>query len=424
MNGMYNRSIEKAFGRRALMRMGAGLLVGGWSGRRGLGQEGAVEHPAGQPRLKVTRVTTYLLRHRLQHAFGASVSVPLPTTRKALLVKIETDAGLVGWGETAPISGARGTIDEQIAPLLIGQNPLDYRRLWRLMWGANFGNGLAVGAVDTALNDIRGKAMNMPITQLFGGPVRRRVPTYASAMDYTDGRAMEEHYPKAARDALQRGFKAMKMRVGRYSVARESKVAAEVRDLVGPNVQLMADGNGAYTAGNAIRMAHALNELDFEFLEEPLPQVAPRYTGYADLRGKMPLPLAGGEAVDSRGSALQLIDRRAFDIIQPDISLCGGLGEALFIAELAQLAGIRCIPHCWGGDILIAATVQLLALLYDPHWGLPTDTPMLELDQSENPWRDGLAVEPLRMQDGFMEVPTKPGLGIEVDEEVVKQYAV
>ena len=104
--------------------------------------------------------------------------------------------------------------------------------------------------------------------------------------------------------------------------------------------------------------------------------------------------------------------------------MCGGIGEALFISEMAALSGIRSIPHCWGGDIVIAASAHLLSLIADPHWGLPTDTPMLELDLSENPWRNGLAKNPITVRDGFAHVPTKPGLGIEVDEAVVKKYAI
>jgi len=424
MKRNHNPSLKNRSGRRDVLRLGAGLLAGGVVGRFSPAESQAAEILSGQPKLKITSVKTFLLRHQLKRPFGASVSVPLPKTREALLVKIETDEGLVGWGETAPISGARGTIEDHLGPRLIGENPLAYRHLWRTLWGANFGNGLAVGAVETALNDLRGKAMNLPVSELFGGRMRDRVPVYASAMDYTEGLEIEAHYPEAAVKTVQRGIKAMKMRLGRYSVAREAKVAAAVREAVGPEVQLMADGNGAYTMGNALRMGHVLHELDFEFFEEPLPQLAPQYTGYATLRQKMPLPLAGGEGLDSRASAKLLIDRRAVDILQPDISLCGGLGEVLFISELAKLASIRCIPHCWGGDILIAATIQLLSLMHDPHWGFPNDTPMLELDQSENPWRDGLATERFELRDGMMTVPTKPGLGIEVDEEVVKQYAV
>ncbi|MCA9124584.1 MAG: mandelate racemase/muconate lactonizing enzyme family protein [Planctomycetaceae bacterium] len=408
--------------RRDALRFGAGLLASGMLGSTPF-DAFATEESELQPQLTITSVKTFLLRHTLKRPFGVSVSVPLGKTRQALLIKIETDEGLVGWGETAPISGTRGTIVDDLTPRLLGQNPLEYRRLWRELWGPNFGNGLAVGGVETALNDLRGKALNLPVAELFGGRMRDQVPVYVSALEYVEGREIEEHYPETAIKMVEQGHKAIKMRLGRYSVAREAKVAAAVRDAVGPGVQLMVDGNGGYTMANAVRMGHALNELGFEFFEEPLPQ-SPKYAGYDELRRKMPLPLAGGEAVDSRGSAKQLIDRRAIDIIQPDISLCGGLGEVLFISEMAKLSSIRCLPHCWGGDILIAATTHLLSLLPDPHWGLPTDTPMLELDQSENPWRDGLAIERLELEEGFIKVPTKPGLGIEVDEDVVKHYAV
>ena len=348
----------------------------------------------------------------------------LPTTREALLVRIDTDQGLVGWGETSPISGTRGTIDNQLAPRLIGENPLAYRRLWRNLWGANFGNGLAVGAVETALNDLRGKALNLPVAELFGGRFRDQVPVYVSALNYVNKPAIEEEYPKVAAEMVARGHRAVKMRLGRYSVAREARVARDVRDTVGPDVKLLADGNGAYTQGSALQMARVLSDLDFEYFEEPLPQVTPNYTGYEELRRKMPLPLAGGEGLNSRAAGRDLIQRGCFDIIQPDISLCGGLGEALFIAELAALSGVRCIPHCWGGDIVIAASAHLLSLLPEPHFGLPTDTPMLEIDQGENPWRDGLAKQPLTVRDGFITVPKKPGLGIEINEDVVRQYSV
>jgi D-galactarolactone cycloisomerase len=185
----------------------------------------------------------------------------------------------------------------------------------------------------------------------------------------------------------------------------------------------MADGNAAYTMESAVRMGHVLNEQKFECFEEPMPQ-SPKYAAYEELRERLPLSLAAGEAVDGRASAKELINRRAMDIIQPDVSLCGGFAEALFIAEMAALSGIRIIPHCWGADILIAATVQLLSILPDPHWGFPTDTPLLELDQSENPWRDGLTKGTFPLQDGMVNVPTGPGLGITVDEQMVKEFSV
>ncbi|MFN7922014.1 MAG: mandelate racemase/muconate lactonizing enzyme family protein [Bryobacteraceae bacterium] len=375
------------------------------------------------PKLKITAVRTFRLRHKLSRPFGVSVSVPLDKTRETLLVKIETDAGLTGWGETAPIGGTRGAIDESLGPRLIGENPLEYRRLWRLLWGPNFGNGLAVGALDIALNDVRGKALNLPIAELFGGRLRDRVPAYASAMNYLEGIEPEEQFPKEAAEKVRQGFKALKMRIGRYPVAREAKFIAAVRATVGPDIRLFADANAAYTVATALEMGHELHRLGFEAFEEPLPQ-SPKYAGYEDLRRRLPLSLAAGEAVDSRAAAKELIDRRVMDIIQPDVSLCGGIGEALAIAEMAALSGIRCMPHCWGSDIVIAATTNLVSLLPEPHPGFPTDPPLLELDQSENPWRNGLAKDPLHFENGSMAVPVKPGLGIEVNEEVVKRYAV
>ena len=413
--------MPKSIRRRELLRMGATAFAGGVVG--GIGSVAGAATAATPPKLKITSVQTFLLSHRLKRPFGASVSVPLSQTRETLLVKIESDQGLVGWGETAPISGARGTIDDHLAARLLGRNPLEYRRLWRELWGPNFGNGLAVGGIETALNDLRGKALNLPVAELFGGRYRDRVPVYVSALNYVEGRDIEDEYPQVAGEMVQQGHKAIKMRLGRYSVAREAAVVEQVRQVVGPETKLMADGNGAYTMSTAVRMGHRLHELGFEFFEEPLPQ-APKYAGYAELRRKLPLSLAAGEVLDSRATAKQLIDGRAMDIIQPDLSLCGGLGEALFIAEMARLSGIRCIPHCWGGDIINAASVHLLSLIPEPHWGLPTDTPLMELDYGENPWRDGLAKNPIAVNDGFISVPTTPGLGIEVNEDVVREYAV
>ena len=415
-----------ATNRRDLLKLGAGTVTASWAAAAGTSRaaQGADDGAVNWPKIKITKVTTYLLECELERAFGASVSVPLDKKRDALLVKLETDSGLVGWGETSPINGARGTIDKFLAPRLIGRNPLEYRALWRSLWGANFGNGLAVGAVEMAINDLRGKALGMPVAELFGGRFRDTIPVYVSALDYVEGIAIEEWYPRRAEKMVAAGHKAIKMRLGRYSVKRESKVVQAVRRAVGPDIKLMADGNGAYTMANALKMAHYLRTFDFEFLEEPMPQRSNNYPGYDVLREKMPLPLAGGEALDSREAAKALIDRRAFDIIQPDASLCGGMGEVVFISELAQLSGVRCYPHCWGADIVIAATVQTLALVPDPHFGLPTDTPFLELDQSENPWREGLAKGQIEVQDGFVRVPRKPGLGITVDEELVQKYAV
>ena len=154
------------FGRRTLFQSAALMVAGGVSGLGlpSVSADDAIDHTSQKPH-KIASIKTFLLRHTLKKPFGVSISVPFDRTREALLVRIETDSGLVGWGETSPINGARATIDEHVGPTLIGQNPLEYRRLWRNMWGSNFGNALAVGALDMALNDVRGKALNLPIAE-------------------------------------------------------------------------------------------------------------------------------------------------------------------------------------------------------------------------------------------------------------------
>jgi D-galactarolactone cycloisomerase len=370
--------------------------------------------------MKVTSVETFHVQSPLPRGLGPSTYYY--HFRDALLVKISTDEGLVGWGETAPMAGVRATIDKDIGPMLVGQNPLDHRRLWRQMWGPNFGNGLAVGAVDIALHDIWGKALNMSITDLYGGRLRQRVPAYASALTYNEGIDPLDNYPEDAARLVEQGFRAIKLRLGGEPLAKDVRVASAVRDAVGPDVLLTADGNGAYTLSSAIQMGKELERLRFYWWEEPLPQ--PNYTAYEVLTDKLDIAIAAGEGLDSRGAFKEVIARRAMDIVQPDPCLCGGIRECLFVGELARLYGIQCIPHCWSGAIVVAAVLHVLALLPDPSWARVTETPMLELDVVENPFREDLVTQPFRVRDGLVDVPTGPGLGIEVNEDVIKHYLI
>ncbi|HEV3006097.1 MAG TPA: enolase C-terminal domain-like protein, partial [Pirellulales bacterium] len=136
------------------------------------------------------------------------------------------------------------------------------------------------------------------------------------------------------------------------------------------------------------------------------------------------IAVAGGEVLESRASARDHIVKRSFDVIQPDVTLCGGVAEALFIAEMARLVSVQCVPHCWSGAVAIAATLHVLALLPSYTWGLTSDEPMLEFDTYENPFRDEVVVKPFELKEGQVEIPTGPGLGIEVDEDVVRKYLV
>lgn len=371
--------------------------------------------------MKITAVDTYYVRHELPRRIGPSTFYY--GYRESLLVKISTDEGLVGWGETAPMAGTRATIEGQLKATLLGKDPLQYRPLWRELWGPNFGDPLAVGAVDIALHDLRGKALNLSIAELFGGRLRARVPVYASAMNYTEGVDPLQQYPnEAARLVQERGLRALKMRLGGQPLKRDAAVARAVREAVGPDIKLMADGNGAYTLGSAIQMGRALEELNFYWFEEPLPQ--PGYVGYEVLSAALDINIAAGEVLGSREPAKEVLQRRAMDIIQPDISLCGGIGECLFIAELARLWGVPCMPHAWGGGVTLLATIHLLSLLPDASWARETETPMLEFDVYENPFRDEVLAQPIQIKDGMVDVPTGPGLGVEILEDVLLRYRV
>lgn len=372
--------------------------------------------------IKITKVETFHVQHKFKKPIGPS-TVYIPV-RDTLLVKISTDSGIVGWGEAADVGGTQEIIENKLAKILVGKNPLEHRKLWRTLWGANFGDGRAVGGVDLALNDIRGKAHGVPVYALYGGKVRDKLFAYASSMNYTEGVDPEEQHPAEAKELVKRGFRSLKARTGRYGPKKDIAVLTKVREAVGPDIRLQTDGNGGMTFAQAIGFGKELEKLDFYFLEEPLPQRGPFYPGYPELAEALDITLAGGEVIDSRLNAKDLIVKKAFDIIQPDPMLCGGIGECIAIAEFASLFGVLTHPHCWGSAPAIAATMHTVACIPDFTWGFSTDQPMLEIDVYENPFRDELTSFKFTVKDGYIDLPTKPGLGIDIDEDVIKKYLV
>ncbi|HLJ12275.1 MAG TPA: mandelate racemase/muconate lactonizing enzyme family protein [Planctomycetaceae bacterium] len=399
-------------------------VAGSYGVLAGIGAVASAESFAAAPATKpsaltITNVETFSLAHKLPKAIG--VSTALSNVRDALLVKITTDSGLVGWGETSDVGGTRGIIEDHLKTVLLGKNPLEHRKLWRALWGANFGDGRAVAGVDIALHDLRGKALGQSVAEMYGGRQQDKIMAYAAAMNYTEGVRPEDQYPAEAAALVKRGFLAMKIRTGRFENRRDLAVLAKVRETVGAEIRLLTDGNGAFTLPQAVKFGKELDKLDFYCFEEPLPQGL-NYAGYDVLTQSLDIAVAGGEALDSRSSARDHVVKRSFDIIQPDVTLCGGVAEVLFIAEMARIFSVQCIPHCWSGAIAIAATLQVLSLLPPYTWGFTSDQPMLEFDVFENPFRDEIVANPFQIKNGHVSVPTGPGLGIEVIEERVKKY--
>ena len=406
--------------RRDWMRAGF-TAVGGLAAWSPLRQLAFADEARGKPSaLTITKVETFALEHKLAKSVGPSVAQS--NIRDSLLIKISTDSGLVGWGETADVGGTHGIIEEHLKQVLLGKNPLEHRKLWRAMWGANFGDGRAVAGCDIALHDLRGKALGQSISDMYGGRQRDKVMGYAAAMNYTVGVPPEEQHPAEAAALAKRGFLAMKIRTGRDGFKRDLAVIQKIRDAVGPDVRLLTDGNGALTLPQAVKFGKELEKLDFYCFEEPMPQ-SPNYAGYDELTRSLDIAVAGGEVLDSRATAREHIIKRSFDIIQADVSLCGGIAEVLFISEMARLFGIQAMPHCYAGAIVIAASLHVNSLL-PPHFQGFTggDEPMMEFDVSDNPFREEIVTKKLELKNGYFDVPTGPGLGIEINEDLVRKY--
>ena len=217
------------------------------------------------------------------------------------------------------------------------------------------------------------------------------------------------------------GITGFKLRIGREPPGVEIpmlvQLAADQNAIGSAGLDLMADGNAAYTPAQALDVGRALAGAGYRWFEEPIP--TDDYAGYASLRARLPVPLAGGESVQSRGAARRLIEQATVDIIQPDPTICGGIGDALFIAELARQNAIQMHPHACNGAIALAATLQLIAVLpRATRMGgqRPLDEPLLEYDFGENPLRTELLTTPPQLLDGRFAIPTGPGLGVAVDE--------
>ena len=373
--------------------------------------------------MKIVAIETFDLTCPLEQPFGWSQG--WLDQRSTTLVKVTTDDGLVGWGEGA----AASLIDGLLAPLLIGQDPMDRAGLWERMFHALYNGNNAVGlagsalsALDIALWDLAGKATGLPICALLGGKVRDKVAVYATGLYYTEGE-FPDRLLDEARGYVAAGFKGMKTKVGGLSIAEDVARVRALRDAIGPDINLMVDANEAYNATTAIRIGQKLADLDLVWFEEPVN--AQDLDAYLEVKAALPMAIAGGENLRTRYEFKPYLTRRAYDIVQPDIMHCGGITEMQRICAMANACGIQVNPHVWGSPVMIAATLHLAATLppcpparnAQPYM----QEPVMEFDRTPSAIRQELCAVPFDQEDSFVRVPTGPGLGIEVDEEVVER---
>ena len=381
--------------------------------------------------MKITGVTTYVLEGLLgNNAFGWSLWIT--DRRQTVLCVIYTDEGIEGVGEALYVGGpakiAASMIKEAYAPLLIGKDPLDNAVIWDFLYNRTRDQGMkglpitALSAVDIALWDIKGKALKLPVSKLLGGTYRDKAHVYATGL-------YEPQNVPSVKDALvdealgykKDGFSAMKLKIG-YGIETDMSYVMAVREAIGDGVLLMVDANHAYNAAEAIRLARKMERYDVYWFEEPVPPED--IDGYVEVKQKSNILIAGGECEYTRFGFRELITRRAVDILQPDLCATGGFTEMMRIIALASAWNVPIMPHVWGTNVGLAASLQLFAVLpHFPERRFPAE-PFFEYDRSPHPLRDKVTHEKFVMKDGYIDIPQRPGLGITLDTDFVKKHTI
>jgi D-galactarolactone cycloisomerase len=264
----------------------------------------------------------------------------------------------------------------------------------------------AIGALDTAFWDLRGKSQGKSIWQLLGG-TRTTCPAYASALLWST----PEELAKEAQRHLARGFRRMKLRMARSEEYDTAAVRA-VRKAIGPNNDLMADASMRYHLKLAQRMGKFLSEQNVFWFEEPFQPED--IDSFAALRGTVPIRVAAGENEFGSQGFRELIRAKAVDIVQPDCSRCGGITETWRVARMAKQAGLEVATHTWSDAVTVIGNAHVVSAMPN---GIT-----VEVDQTGNPFIEELLVEPLSIKDGLLQMSRAPGLGIELNQKTIERY--
>ena len=383
-------------------------------------------------------IRTFVLRVPLgkERFFSSQCAFP---ERNSLLVRVETDSGIVGWGEGGqygPAEPVASCINHVLAPQVVGRDPCEPVRLWEELYAATRDFGQkgayieAMSALDIALWDIKGQALGVPVHNLLGGAFRQSVPAYATGCyyrgaDYLNHRATLPALAAEAHSYVETGFTMLKIKVGLLSTEADAERVATIREAIGSQVGLLVDCNHTYNAYTAIRMGRTLEKMDVRWFEEPVPPED--HEGYRRVRDALDVPIAGGECEYTRYGFRQLLADGCVDIAQPDLCVAGGFSEWLKIQALASSFGVSVIPHVWGSGVALAAALHAVAATPSfPHTAhvVPLQNePVIEFDRNFNPLRDRLLRESIGLVDGRVSVPQLPGLGIHINQDVLEEFS-
>ncbi|MDX8458622.1 galactonate dehydratase [Mesorhizobium humile] len=361
--------------------------------------------------MKITALTTYIVPPRW------------------LFLKVETDAGISGWGEPV-VEGKALTVEaavKELADYLIGKDPRLIEDHWTVMHRGGFYRGgpilmSAIAGIDQALWDIKGKALGVPVHELLGGKLRETIKVYSWI-----GGDRPAEVAAGARDVVARGFQALKMNGteelqivdshDRIDAAVER--VAMVREAVGPNIGIAVDFHGRVHRPMARMLVKELEPYRLMFIEEPV--LSENREALKEIAALGSTPIALGERLYSRWDFKSVFEEAVVDIIQPDLSHAGGITECRKIAAMAEAYDVAVAPHCPLGPIALAACLQLDAVSYNCfiqeqslgiHYNAGNDL----LDYAANK-------DVFRYEDGYVAIPDGPGLGVEIDEDYVKERA-
>ena len=355
------------------------------------------------------------------------------TQRSSVIIEIRSSEGVTGWGECLchglqPPGIAAAIIENAFAPRLIGRLPCDIEVIWEELYNLTrpFGQGgsiiNALSGVDIALWDLWGKMLNQPICRLIGGCFNERVKPYVTGFY----RRKKGNYPedgiREAKQHIADGFNSLKIKVG-FGIKEDIEYIRALREALPPDITLMADANCAYSVPATREILCQTADCHLYFFEEPLPPED--IEGYRLLRTMGITSLAAGENLFGKHACARWVSRGAIDILQPDICSSGGFTEVKKIAALCQSWNIPLIPHVWGSGVCLAASLQLMASLPPAPLRLNPEEPLLEYDRSDHPFRVDLIYGSLkRDKEGMVPIPDAPGLGIEINREILNRFKV
>ena len=384
--------------------------------------------------MKIRNVEAYWLRCPIPEEKQHASDYGLLTHFDMTLVVVTTESGVQGFGEAKAAVGSSGVcaaivscVENELKPMLMGKDARHIGRIWEHMYngtrdhyalkrGRKFPvlgrRGLTVSAmsgVDTALWDLKGKALNVPVMELLGGACREKMPAYASG-----GWADADRIGEQLKGYVSKGFGGVKMRVGIMDETVENSVARvrAAREALGRDIKLMVDAHGTFSVPEAKQFCRGVEDCNLYWFEEP---ISPdNRHGTAEVRVATHIPIAAGESEYTCFDIRDLIEVRALDVVQPDAAIIGGITEVMRVSALAHTFQLELAPHCWGSAFSFMAGVNVA-------FASPAAT-IIEFSLGGNPMMYDLVQEKIAAREGMIKAPTAPGLGLTPNWDFVRDF--